>query len=138
MRCKFVAAIVAFLCVVLGFVLWVRECRSETLRLEKEYQVSACNAWGGTTEVVTDHGTRCDCLTPEYAIEVDFAHKYAEAIGQSINYSLHLGKKPGILLILESPSDKRYLDELVWEDDKGHLGIAVWTIDPAFAVEKVR
>ena len=33
-------------------------------------------------------GTRCDILTDTHAIEVDFADKWAEAIGQSLNYAM--------------------------------------------------
>ncbi len=40
-----------------------------------------CKEMGGQTEVVLDDGTRCDCVTDEYAIEFDFADKWAEAIG---------------------------------------------------------
>ena len=54
-------------------------------------------------------GTRCDIVTETHAIEVDFADKWAEAIGQSLNYSFQLNKKAGILLILESPKDERHL-----------------------------
>ena len=38
-------------------------------------------------EVVMKDGTRCDILTSTHAIEVDFAKKWAEAIGQSLNYA---------------------------------------------------
>lgn len=137
MRCKFIVAIFAFLLLLLSLALVVRDCNSAALHLEKEYQTSACNSFGGSMEVVTKHGTRCDCLTFEYAIEVDFAHKYFEAIGQSLNYGIHFGKTPGILLILEKPSDKRHLDELIWEIDNCHLGIAVWTIDTQFSINKI-
>jgi hypothetical protein len=43
-------------------------------------------------------GTRCDIVTETHAIEVDFADKWAEAIGQCLNYSFQLNKKAGILL----------------------------------------
>ena len=44
-------------------------------------------------------GTRCDILTDTHAIEVDFADKWAEAIGQSLNYAMQTGKKAGIVLV---------------------------------------
>ena len=43
-------------------------------------------------EVVMKDCTRCDILTATHAIEVDFARKWAEAIGQSLNYAMHTGK----------------------------------------------
>ena len=38
-------------------------------------------------------GTRCDILTDTHAIEVDFANKWAQAIGQSLNHAMQTGKK---------------------------------------------
>lgn len=58
------------------------------------------------------NGTRADCITDKYAIEIEFASKWAEAIGQAINYSEQTGKKPGILLIIEKPKDWRYYNRL--------------------------
>ena len=57
-------------------------------------------------------GTRVDCLTEEYAIEFDFADKWAEAIGQSLHYALMTGKKPGIVIIIEKESDKKHLKKV--------------------------
>jgi len=53
--------------------------------------------------------TRVDCLTSTYAIEVDFANKWAESIGQSLYYSIETGKSAAVLLIIESPKDIHYL-----------------------------
>ena len=55
--------------------------------------------------------TRVDCLTSKYAIEVDFAKKWAEGIGQSLYYADVTGKKPGVGLIV-GKKDKRYLKRL--------------------------
>ena len=44
-------------------------------------------------------GTRCDILTDTHAIEVDFADKWAEAIGESLNYAIQTGKKADIVLV---------------------------------------
>lgn len=76
---------------------------------EKEYQEVWCKKAGGITEYVLDDGARVDCLTDEYAIEFDFAPKWAEAVGQSLYYALKTGKKPGIVLILEKKADRRFL-----------------------------
>ena len=46
-------------------------------------------------------GTRCDILIDTHAIEVDFADKWAEAVGQSLNYAIQTGKKAGIVLVLK-------------------------------------
>jgi len=79
------------------------------LNPEAYYQEIAAKKYNGETEVVLPDGTRCDLVTSKHAIELDFADKWAEAIGQSLNYSFQLNKKAGILLILESPKDERHL-----------------------------
>ena len=52
--------------------------------------------------------TRCDCITDTHAIEFDFGNKWAEAIGQALHYGFQTEKRPGIVLILESPKDRKY------------------------------
>ena len=79
------------------------------LNPEAHYQEIAAKKYSGQTEVTVPDGTRCDIVTETHAIEVDFADKWAEAIGQSLNYSFQLNKKAGILLILEKPDDERHL-----------------------------
>lgn len=76
---------------------------------EKEYR----NAWcTGETEVRLPNGNRADCVTKNYVVEVEFAPKYHEAIGQAIDYAEQTGKNPAILLIIESPKDWRYYKKL--------------------------
>jgi len=60
---------------------------------------------------LADH-TRVDCLTDDYAIEFDFASKWAQAIGQSLHYAYMTGRLPAIYLILESRKDMRFVDIL--------------------------
>jgi len=76
---------------------------------ERDYQEVWCKQAGGITEYVLDDGARVDCLTDDYAIEFDFAPKWAEAVGQSLYYALKTGRKPGIVLILEKKEDRRFL-----------------------------
>ena len=57
-------------------------------------------------------GTRCGILTDTHAIEVDFADKWAEAIGQSLNYAIQTGKKAGIVLVLKDKGDEKHLERL--------------------------
>ena len=79
------------------------------LNPEAHYQEIAAKKYSGQTEVTVPDGTRCDIVTETHAIKVDFADKWAEAIGQCLNYSFQLNKKAGILLILESPKDEKHL-----------------------------
>ena len=95
------------------------------LHPERYYQERWCNEIGGQMEVVLDDGTRVDCLTDEYAVEVDFAKKWAEGIGQALYYAEKTGRRPGVLLIMENDKDARYLDRLDVVADE-YL-IQVWT-----------
>ena len=82
------------------------------LHLEKFYQEAWCKQAGGMTEYRLDDGTRVDCLTDEYAIEFDFAPKWAESVGQALYYGLRTGKRSGVVLIMEKEGDGRYLERL--------------------------
>ena len=82
---------------------------AERLNSESYYQKIAAEKYSGETEVVMPDGTRCDIVTETHAIEVDFADKWGEAIGQSLNYSFQSNKRAGILLILEKKSDEKHL-----------------------------
>ena len=75
-------------------------------KLEKDYQKETCN---GVIEYRLDDGCRVDCLTDEYAIEYDFANKWAEAVGQALYYAEKTGKKPAIVLILKNEKQKKHL-----------------------------
>jgi len=104
------------------------------LHKEKYYQKIFCNKMNGVMEYTLRDKTRIDCLTSSYAIEVDFANKWAESIGQSLYYGLMTNKKPGILLIMEKPKkDIRYLKRLkkVVEIQK----IRIWTINKDLVIQ---
>lgn len=75
---------------------------------EKHYQEQWCAEQGGQAEVVLADKTRADCITASNAIEFDFGKKWAEAIGQSLYYSLQTGKRAGVVLILDGPKDRKY------------------------------
>lgn len=79
---------------------------------EKYYQTAICTFMGGQAEYRLPDNTRVDCLTSDYAIEFDFAPKWAESIGQSLYYGLMTGKHPAVVLIIKKPSDMRYLERL--------------------------
>jgi len=52
-------------------------------------------------EVVQWDKSRVDLLNEEYAIEADWAPKWAEAVGQSLYYSILTNKKPAIILLVK-------------------------------------
>ena len=78
---------------------------------EKHYQTVLCDELKGEMEFVLQDRTRVDCLTDKYAIEVDFAKKWAEGIGQSLYYAHMTEKDPAIGLIV-GKNDNRFLERL--------------------------
>ncbi|MCP3940031.1 MAG: hypothetical protein GY710_00920 [Desulfobacteraceae bacterium] len=95
---------------------------------EKYYQNIWCAEKQGKTEQVLSDRTRCDCLTDTHSIEVDFAPKWAESIGQALHYSIMTGKSPGILLIIEKEKDWKYYHRVRKIIESYKLPVTVWTI----------
>lgn len=74
---------------------------------ERDYQEYANKTqFHGVIEHVLDDGTRVDILVKDkYAIEVDFAKKWYEAIGQASHYSYKTKIPPAIYLIVQTDED---------------------------------
>ncbi len=73
---------------------------------------------------------RVDCLSHSYAIEVDFATKSYECIGQALAYAAFTGKCPGCLLIIETDKDLKHIKKV--EAVNKHIlkhPIRLWIID---------
>ncbi len=81
-------------------------------QVESYYVNQWCTSDFGRKEVVLWDMTRVDCVTKDYAIEFDFAKKWAESIGQSLYYAKMTGKKPAVVLILKAESDYRYVKRI--------------------------
>ena len=80
----------------------------------------------GEIEVILLDKTRVDCLTDTHAIEYDFGHKWAEAVGQSLHYAANTGRRAGIVLI--KPNDRHYF-RLKMLIDHYNLPITLWRVD---------
>ena len=52
---------------------------AKRLHPERFYQELWCESFNGQMEVVLEDKSRVDCVTEYYAVEVDFANKWAEA-----------------------------------------------------------
>lgn len=92
---------------------------------EKEYQDLWCSERGGMTEVVLFDKARVDCLLVEerIAVEVDFADKWAEGIGQALYYGIITGARPYVLLISENgDADNKYISRLAVVAAKHNIG----------------
>lgn len=94
---------------------------------EAYYQNMFAQEIKGQTEVVLNDRARVDIVTQEYAIEVDFAPKWAESIGQSLYYGIMLHKKPGVVLIVDGNKEQRYINRLLYTAENYY--ITVWILD---------
>lgn len=87
----------------------------QTKLKEKDYVNMYCK---GTIEYVLPDKTRIDCLTDEYAIEYDWASKWAESIGQSLYYAKMTGHKPAVAIIMKTPQDEKYIKRIQTADER--------------------
>ena len=121
-----------FLFGVVGFCLFfsVVLCgNSKNIKMyERDYQYIFCNNQNGIIEYRLKDKSRVDCLTKDYAIEIDYGKKWAESIGQSLYYSYMTNRKAGIGIIVDinSKADNRYLKRLYKVTNK--LDIKVFII----------
>jgi len=116
---------------VIGLAIKVIPVYAKHTYLERDYQNVWCNSMKGQQEVIMPDGSRCDCIYDEYAIEFDFASKWAESCGQALLYAAHTEKKPGIVLIMEDvENDLKYLKRLELLIKTWNLPIRIWTITP--------
>jgi hypothetical protein len=109
--------------------LLITACHTPAPKKKKEsyYQQQLCERLGGETEYVLKDRTRVDCLSDTYAIEVDFARKWAEGIGQSLYYAQMTGRHPAVGLIVNGKKDARYLKRL--EVTAEEYGIKIFIIE---------
>ena len=111
------------------FLMVVLTSTAAVAKNEKYYQEKWCKEHNGQVEVVLPDKTRCDCITDTHAIEHDFGPKWAEAIGQSLYYSLQTGKRAGIVLIIRKKTDQKYWIRLNSTIKLFGLPIDTWKID---------
>jgi len=102
----------------------------ERLHYEAVYQEAWCKGVGGQIEVRLPEGTRIDCLTAVYAVEVDFSDKWYQGITQALYYAMKAGKRPGLVLIKERESDQKYIDRARALIEFYGMGIKVWMMSP--------
>lgn len=100
---------------------------AKRLHCEADYQQAWCSAQQGVSEYQLQDLARVDCLLHQYAVEFDFANKWAESIGQALYYGLKTNRTPAVVLIMENPEkDQKYLDRLNAVAEKH--GIKVFTM----------
>lgn len=118
------------LILILVEILIIGSAGAKHLYPEKHYQAEWCGKWNGQQEYKLRDNTRVDCLTVNYAVEFDFAPKWAESIGQALYYGKMTGRKPAIILIIEKPSDWKYYNRLktICKDNK----VTLWYVKSPF------
>ena len=62
---------------------------------------------GGKQEARLPDSTRVDCLLDGYAVEFDFAAKWAECVGQAAFYS-EMTKRGGICVLIQQKKPKKF------------------------------
>ena len=97
---------------------------------ETWYQEVWCKGMGGKVEYRLEDGRRIDCLTDTHAIEVEFAHKWPEAVGQSLDYSMLTGKQAGIVLIIKKNDTTDHWHRLNKLINHYQLPIKLWRLGP--------
>lgn len=104
----------------------------QTATSEADYIQLVQRHLGGEIEVPVTDG-RVDIQTDIHAIEVEFAHKWKQAIGQALWYAHQTNLEAGIVLIMRSPAQQKYLVQLNSTLNYANLGhrvsVWVWPID---------
>lgn len=103
---------------------------------EAEHRDRLCEGWA--TEVYFESPrTRADCLSPTHAIEVDWAGKWAEGIGQALHYADMTGLMPGLILICDNRSTcQRHFLTAAQTIANWGLPITVWYCMPGDGLEE--
>lgn len=86
---------------------------------------------GWRAEVRTSIGTRCDLVSEQHCVEVEWpSRKCFESVGQVLHYSRELGKSPAILFLLseKSPLERSFVLERIGDVAVDH-GIEIWWFD---------
>ena len=81
-------------------------------QVESYYVNQWCTSDFGRKEAILWDLTRVDCLAKDYAVEFDFAKKWAESIGQALYYSKMTGKKPAVAIIIKNPEERIYINRI--------------------------
>lgn len=98
---------------------------------ERWYQQQVAAKLGGKMEAKVDNG-RVDVLTATHAIEVEFAPKWKQSVGQSLWYSLQTNKPAAVVLIItDEKRDRPHVIRLgsLIENKKLPIKLMLWPDD---------
>lgn len=119
-----------FFTLFLTFLLTSTNCYAKHINRESVYQEAWCNKHNGVMEYQLEDKARVDCLTKRYAVEVDFAPKWAECIGQALYYGQSTKHKSACLLIMENEEKDLKYYKRIQAVSKKHR-IKIFTITTA-------
>ena len=81
-------------------------------------------------EIRLFNGKRIDLIWSDYAIEVDWANKFPEGIGQSLYYAAVTHRKPAVLLLVKNPiKDQKYIEQALVVCRSNEPRIRLWAYD---------
>ena len=90
-----------------------------------ERAIQACACKGMEQEVDTKAGTRVDCVSEFYAIEVEASQDWAEALGQSLHYAQETGKHAKVLFFCEKDEASCLRHRLIFESTVAHFDLPI-------------
>ena len=96
---------------------------------EKDIANQWCQSMSGINEFRTKDGTYVDCLTEQYAVEVEYDNNWKEGVGQALHYAESTGKEAAIVFVKRAKSRKDYLSELLRVINKYNLPIEVFVVE---------
>lgn len=102
---------------------------SPTKKNEAYFNHIYCQNIQGQEEFRLANKVRIDCLTDEFAIEMDWAKKWYEGITQALYYGMKTGKKPRLVLIMKSGKDQKYYSRALQTAKHYKLPISITTIN---------
>ena len=109
---------------------------------EADYNRAYCIQLNGALEAAykqRNSKVRVDCLTSSHAIEVDWSDKWAESIGQSLNYAILTRRNAGVILICRRTvrTCSNHIQRMKVTVRVHRLPIDVWFCDKNnFAIDK--
>ena len=110
--------------------------KTKKLQIESVYQNKVRDLLKAVGQVKLRSGKVVDLMDKNYAYEVDYVHKWAEAIGQSLQYAMESNRLPAIVFIYYLPHDNVLLNSVL--PLLIRLDVLVLTIDQySFAVKVV-
>lgn len=112
--------------IITGLLFLSLTCNAQVHHKEVWYQVRLAKITGGIREVPLPDGSRCDLVWGDYAIEINPGENWYNAVGQSLYYAINLNKAPGIIVIIETEKEMRFVPRLASVAQRA--GIKLWMI----------